>query len=185
MERCRRATVRFQTGHTPQAATNRASVMRCRRSLLAAVGRCGCCHRCCHPRDASAPGTFPPGLRAWGAAPAPIGLTAADPFAGGTVSRADSRVRLPGTFPCPRCPAVTSALDAVPEAYHNPAAVWWGPFAPSRSCGRRGHLRAWPRPPRGFVSFPVRVLVDQVVTVNRGVRAVCPLETGSTGTFTQ
>jgi hypothetical protein len=29
------------------------------------------------------------------------------------------------------------------------------------------------------------VLVDQVVTVNRGVRAVCPLETGRTGTLTQ
>jgi len=30
-----------------------------------------------------------------------------------------------------RCPAVRSALDAVPEAYHNPAAVWWGPLAAS------------------------------------------------------
>jgi hypothetical protein len=35
------------------------------------------------------------------------------------------------------------------------------------------------------VSFAVRVVVDQVVTVKRGVRAVCPLETGSTGTFRQ
>jgi hypothetical protein len=26
--------------------------------------------------------------------------------------------------------AVTAALDAVLEAYHNPAAVWWGVFAP-------------------------------------------------------
>jgi len=33
--------------------------------------------------------------------------------------------------------------------------------------------------------FPARVLVDQVVTVNRGVRAVGPLETGWTGTLTQ
>ena len=31
------------------------------------------------------------------------------------------------------------------------------------------------------VSFPVRVVVDQLVTVNRGVWAVCPLETGSRG----
>ena len=31
------------------------------------------------------------------------------------------------------------------------------------------------------VSFPVRVVVDHVVTVSRGVWAVCPLETGSTG----
>ncbi len=115
----------------PLAATNRASIMRCRRSLLVAVGRCGCCHRCSHPRGASAPGTFPPGLRPWCAAPPPSGLTAADLFAGGEVSRADSRVRSPGIFTCARCPAVRSALDAVPEAYHNPAAVWWGAFAAS------------------------------------------------------
>ena len=65
------------------------------------------------------------------AAPPPIGLTAAGLFAGGEVSRADSRARLPGTLTCTRCPAARSALDAVPEAYHNPAAVWWGPFAAS------------------------------------------------------
>jgi hypothetical protein len=47
------------------------------------------------------------------------------------VSRADSRVRKPGTFTCARCPSARSALDAVPEAYHNPAAVWWGAFAAS------------------------------------------------------
>ena len=47
------------------------------------------------------------------------------------MSRADSRVRPPGTLTCARCPAVTSALDAGPEAYHNPAAVWWGAFAAS------------------------------------------------------
>ena len=29
--------------------TDRASVMRCRRLLLVAVGRCCCCHRCCQP----------------------------------------------------------------------------------------------------------------------------------------
>lgn len=40
--------------------------------------------------------------------------------------RVVSRVRQPGTFTCARCPAVTAALDAVPEAYHNPVAVWWG-----------------------------------------------------------
>jgi hypothetical protein len=43
----------------------------------------------------------------------------------------DWRVRAPGTFPCAGCPARTSALDAVAEAYHNPAAVWWGAFAVS------------------------------------------------------
>jgi hypothetical protein len=30
---------------------DRASVVRCRRSLLLAVGRCCCCHRCCQPRS--------------------------------------------------------------------------------------------------------------------------------------
>ena len=47
------------------------------------------------------------------------------------MSRADSRVRSPGTFTCARRPAATSGLDAVPEAYHNPAAVWWGALAAS------------------------------------------------------
>ena len=50
------------------------------------------------------------------------------------MSRVASRVRSPGSFTCTRCPAGTAALDAVPEAYHNPAAVWWGVFASSRSC---------------------------------------------------
>jgi hypothetical protein len=79
---------------------------------------------------ASAPATFRPGCGP-GAPPLPsIGLTAAALFAGGEVSRADSRVRSPGTFTCARCPAARSALDAGPEAYDNPAAVWCGAFAP-------------------------------------------------------
>ena len=41
-------------------------------------------------------------------------------------------------FTCARCPAVTSALDAVPEAYDNPAAVWWGAFC--CFCGHRGQV---------------------------------------------
>ena len=60
-----------------------------------------------------------------------IGLTAAVLFAGGEVSSADSRVRSPGTLTCSSCPAARSALDAGPEAYDNPAAVWWGAFAAS------------------------------------------------------
>jgi len=75
--------------------------------------------------------TYPYWLRSWSAAPPPIGLTAADPFAGGQVSRADLRVRSPGTLTYARRPAARSGLDAVPEAYHNLAAVWWGAFAAS------------------------------------------------------
>ena len=56
---------------------------------------------------------------------------------------------------------------------------------------KAGHPRTWSGPspsralaaPRLSYRFPVRVLVDQVVTVNRGVRAAWPLQTGSTGTF--
>ena len=81
--------------------------------------------------NVSAPGTFRPGCGPWSPPLPPIGLTAAGLFAAGEVSRADSRVRSPGSFTRARCPAATSALDAVPEAYHNPAAVWWGAFAAS------------------------------------------------------
>jgi hypothetical protein len=83
----------------------------------------------------------------------PIGLTAADPFAGGEVSRAAWRVRSPGTLTYARRPAVTAALDAGPEVYHNQAAVWWGTLCtlpgrrgPSRSCLAR------PRSPWSTVS---------------------------------
>ena len=80
---------------------------------------------------ASAPGTFRPGCGP-GAPPLPsIGLTAAALLAAGEVSRADSRVHSPGTFTCARRPAARSALDAAPEAYDNPAAVWWGALAAS------------------------------------------------------
>ena len=43
-------------------------------------------------------------------------------------------VRRQAPFPCARCPAVRSALDAGPEAYRNPAAVWWGALHFPRSC---------------------------------------------------
>jgi hypothetical protein len=86
------------------------------------------------------PGTFQPRMGSLGAAPSPIGLTAADLFAGGEVSRADSRVRWPGTFTDACCPAVRSALDGVLEAYHNPAAVWWGPLQLPRSSRTRWSL---------------------------------------------
>ena len=81
--------------------------------------------------------------------PSPIGLTAAGLFAAGEVSRADSRVRSPSTFTCARWPAETSALDALPEAYHNPAAVWWGALAASpvirEPAGHRRTGRCCPR----------------------------------------
>jgi hypothetical protein len=38
----------FRPDISPVGA-DRASVMRCRRSLVSAVGRCCCCHRCCQP----------------------------------------------------------------------------------------------------------------------------------------
>ena len=64
-------------------------------------------------------------------------------FAGGQGSRADPRVRRPGTLTCARCPAVRSGLDAVPEACDNPAAVWCGPLQLPWSCRPRpgGHHR--------------------------------------------
>jgi hypothetical protein len=40
----------FQAGHIPVGA-DRASVMRCRRSLLLTGGWCCCCHGCCQPRS--------------------------------------------------------------------------------------------------------------------------------------
>jgi hypothetical protein len=40
-------TVRFSGRTYPQVGADRASVMRCRRSVLSAVGCCCCCHRCC------------------------------------------------------------------------------------------------------------------------------------------
>ena len=66
--------------------------------------------------------------------PSPIGLTGAALFAAAEVSRIDSRVRKPGTLPCARCPAARSVLDAAAEAYHHPAAVWWGPMHLPWSC---------------------------------------------------
>jgi hypothetical protein len=81
----------------------------------------------------------------------PIGLTAADPFAGGEVSRAAWRVRSPGTLTCTRSPAVRAALDAGPEAYHNRVAVWWGTLCTfPRSCRRGPGVRV--EPDRGLLS---------------------------------
>ena len=48
-------------------------------------------------------------------------------------------------------------LMPYPEAYHNPAAVWWGAFAASA------------------------VIRDQVLTVKPQGRGLAPLETGCTG----
>ena len=62
--------------------------------------------------------------------------------------KADLRVRQPGTFTCTRYPAVTSALDAVPEAYHNPEGSLAGglcTFPVMRSPGPSSGL-AWASP---------------------------------------
>ena len=40
----------FQAGHNP-SCRGTCSVLRCRRSLMLAVGRCCCCHRCCQSRS--------------------------------------------------------------------------------------------------------------------------------------
>ena len=96
-------------------------------------------HGCRRAEPARDPGSAISAANGWPwslcAAPPPIGLTAAYLFAGGEGSRADSRVRSPAILTCACCPAVRSALDAVPEAYHNPAAVWWGPLQLPRSSG--------------------------------------------------
>lgn len=53
--------------------------MPCRRSLVA-VGRCYCCHRCCHLPGGPRLAAFPARLRSLCAAASPIGLTAANSF---------------------------------------------------------------------------------------------------------
>ena len=45
--RCSRADLPLFRPDISQVATDRASVLRCRRSLPLADGRCCCCHRCC------------------------------------------------------------------------------------------------------------------------------------------
>ncbi len=110
-----------------QVDTDRASVMRCRRSLRVAVGRC--CHRCCHPRAASAPGHLPRRLWSLSAAPSPSdccrSIRRREGVKGGFACTLTRHFHL-CSLPCGR-----SALDTVLEAYHNPAAVWWGAVAPS------------------------------------------------------
>jgi hypothetical protein len=80
---------------------------------------------------ASAPGTFR--LRLWSLVPAP------PPHRTDCCRSTRRRGGVKGRFACTftrhfhraRGPAARSALDAGPEAYHNPAAVWWGAFAAS------------------------------------------------------
>ena len=130
---------------------DRARVMRCRRSLVLAAGCCCCCHRCCQRRPGVSGGSPVPALTAalaaalfhhWTDCCRPIrwreGVRG---WLGVYVNQA--------TFDLYRCPAGTAALDAVPEAYHNPAAVWWGAFAPSpvmSPCDRGPGQAAWTAP---------------------------------------
>jgi hypothetical protein len=75
-----------------------------------------------------------PSSLAVGSAPplSPIGLTAAGLFAGVEVLKGGLRVYINQAL-LPVLVALRSqhALDAVPEAYHNLAAVCWGAFAAS------------------------------------------------------
>jgi hypothetical protein len=84
-------------------AMDRASVMRCRRSLPLAVVRCCCCHRCCQLAADCPVASRPARCRGWPASgpgrlpPGPWSLTGLSAEAPG--SSVTSRVRSPGTFP--------------------------------------------------------------------------------------
>jgi len=96
--------------------------------------------------------------------------------------------------PRPRTAAsgTTCAGPLVRRADRRAALPMCATSEPVRSAGpSRLSTPHWSRPspglalasPRLLHLFPVRVVVDQVVTVNRGVRLISLLETGSTGTF--
>jgi hypothetical protein len=65
--------------------------------------------------------------------PSPSGLTAAALFAAGKVLKGRLHVMYVNQALSPVLVVLRSqpSLDAVPQAYHNPAAVWWGAFAAS------------------------------------------------------
>jgi hypothetical protein len=98
-------------------ATDRVSVLRCRRSLALAVGCCCCCHRCCQPAAGRPVASRPALCRGWPASgpgrlpPGPClltGVSAETP--GSSVTSRD--VRSPGHFHLCSCPAVTVTLEA-------------------------------------------------------------------------
>src|SRR5271157_2563521 len=102
--------------------------MRCRRSpLVAAVAVTVAVIRAARPRLA----TFPVRLRSWCAAPSPHRTDCCRSIRWRVGVKGGFACTLTRQFTCARCPAVAAALDAVPEACHNPAAVWWGAFAAS------------------------------------------------------
>jgi hypothetical protein len=102
------------------------------------------------------------------------------------MSRTAWRVRWPGTLPYARCPGVTAALDAGPQAYHHPAAVRRGPLHRHHArpgsdrrigCGRhscrRGARRARPGVRAGLQAEP-GTGINPKAHPRRGVRGQWP-----------
>ena len=89
-----------------QVAADRASVMRCRRSLAPAVGRCCCCHRCCQSGAGPPVASRPEPCRGWPAFGP--GRLRPGPLVSGRNVRRDSRVKR--DFACTLAEAIPPVL---------------------------------------------------------------------------